>query len=92
MTGPLAGIRVVEAATWLAAPAAAALLADLGADVIKVEPPGGHPFPRFDPRSRGFEHAFALNHGLDLATRGHPPITPPPRHNLPLHKSLGFQP
>ena len=39
--GPLDGIRVVEAANWLAAPSAAALMADLGADVIKVEHPAG---------------------------------------------------
>jgi crotonobetainyl-CoA:carnitine CoA-transferase CaiB-like acyl-CoA transferase len=38
---PLAGIRVIEVAQWIAAPATGALLADLGADVIKVEPPGG---------------------------------------------------
>ena len=41
MTAPLAGIRVVEAANWLAAPSAAAMMRDLGADVIKVEPPEG---------------------------------------------------
>ena len=38
---PLDGVRVVEIANWMAAPGATALLADLGADVIKVEPPGG---------------------------------------------------
>jgi crotonobetainyl-CoA:carnitine CoA-transferase CaiB-like acyl-CoA transferase len=32
MDGPLAGIRVIEVANWLAAPAGAALLADMGAD------------------------------------------------------------
>ena len=36
--GPLDGIRVVELSNWMAAPSAAALLADMGADVIKVEP------------------------------------------------------
>ncbi len=41
MLAPLEGIRVVEVANWLAAPSAAALMADLGADVIKVEHPGG---------------------------------------------------
>lgn len=41
--GALAGLRVVELGVWVAAPAAAALLADWGADVIKVEPPGGDP-------------------------------------------------
>ena len=33
----LAGLRVVEMGVWVAAPAAAALLAEWGADVIKVE-------------------------------------------------------
>jgi crotonobetainyl-CoA:carnitine CoA-transferase CaiB-like acyl-CoA transferase len=39
----LAGLRVVELGVWVAAPAAAALLADWGADVIKVEAPAGDP-------------------------------------------------
>lgn len=41
MSGPLAGLRVIDVANWLAAPAAAGLMSDLGADVIKVEPPSG---------------------------------------------------
>jgi crotonobetainyl-CoA:carnitine CoA-transferase CaiB-like acyl-CoA transferase len=39
--GPLAGVRVVEIATVVAAPGAARYLADFGADVIKVESPAG---------------------------------------------------
>jgi len=39
--GALAGIRVIDMATLIAAPGAARHLADFGADVIKVEPPGG---------------------------------------------------
>jgi len=46
-TGPLAGITVVELAAYLSAPFAAMMLADLGATVIKVEPPRGDPFRRF---------------------------------------------
>ena len=38
-----ADLRVVELGVWVAAPSAAALLADWGADVIKVEPPAGDP-------------------------------------------------
>ena len=37
----LKGVRVIDAATFLAGPASATILADFGADVIKVEPPGG---------------------------------------------------
>jgi formyl-CoA transferase len=39
-TGPLAGLRVIEAGQLLAGPFAGQLMGDLGADVIKVEPPG----------------------------------------------------
>jgi len=39
----MAGLRVVELGVWVAAPSAAALLADWGADVIKVEAPAGDP-------------------------------------------------
>jgi crotonobetainyl-CoA:carnitine CoA-transferase CaiB-like acyl-CoA transferase len=42
----LSGLRVVEMGVWVAAPSAAALLADWGADVIKVEPPAGDPMRR----------------------------------------------
>ncbi|MYE46018.1 MAG: CoA transferase [Chloroflexi bacterium] len=70
MTAPLAGVRVIEAATWLAAPAAAALLADLGADVIKIEPPGGDPWRHFDTSSMGFEEPSAIQYGFELDNRG----------------------
>jgi crotonobetainyl-CoA:carnitine CoA-transferase CaiB-like acyl-CoA transferase len=39
----LDGIRVVEMAAWIAGPAAGGVLADWGADVIKIEPPNGDP-------------------------------------------------
>jgi len=41
MSKPLAGVKVVEMATFVAGPVAARLLADLGAEVIKVERPEG---------------------------------------------------
>ncbi|HMG40275.1 MAG TPA: CoA transferase [Acidimicrobiales bacterium] len=44
---PLAGVRVVEASSWVSGPYAGLMLADLGAEVIKVEPPTGDPFRRF---------------------------------------------
>lgn len=40
---PLEGFRVVELGVWIAGPASAGLLAEWGADVIKVEPPTGDP-------------------------------------------------
>ena len=43
MAGPLEGVRVVEVANWTFVPAAGAVLADLGADVIKIEAPTGDP-------------------------------------------------
>ncbi len=45
---PLRNIRVVEMGTYITGPAAAMQLADLGADVVKVERPGeGDPFRAF---------------------------------------------
>ena len=41
MTEPLAGIRVLDAASFVAGPLSASLLADLGADVVKLEPATG---------------------------------------------------
>ncbi|MET0913439.1 MAG: CoA transferase, partial [Acidimicrobiales bacterium] len=41
--GPLHGIRVVEMGVWVAGPAAGGILADWGADVVKIEPPSGDP-------------------------------------------------
>jgi len=43
-TGPLVGLKVLELGHYIAAPFCTRILADLGAEVIKVEPPGGDPF------------------------------------------------
>ena len=43
MGGPLEGIKVVEVAMWAFVPAAGGILSDMGAAVIKVEPPNGDP-------------------------------------------------
>ncbi|MFV0526228.1 MAG: CaiB/BaiF CoA transferase family protein [Acidimicrobiales bacterium] len=53
MSQPLAGVRVIELATDVAGPYAGKLLADYGADVIKVEPPGGDPARRHGPFPTG---------------------------------------
>jgi len=48
VSGPLAGIKVVELGTLIAGPFAARLLAEFGAEVIKVEDPdGGDPLRRW---------------------------------------------
>src|SRR6185503_11030000 len=46
---PLDGLRVLEYAQYVAGPFAGMLLADLGADVVKVEPPGGDAWRHYDP-------------------------------------------
>lgn len=43
MAGPLEGIKVVELGVWVAGPAAGGIMADWGADVVKIEPPSGDP-------------------------------------------------
>jgi crotonobetainyl-CoA:carnitine CoA-transferase CaiB-like acyl-CoA transferase len=45
--GPVEGIRIVELGVWVAGPAAGGILADWGADVIKIEPPNGDPARMF---------------------------------------------
>ncbi|MFF4495047.1 CaiB/BaiF CoA transferase family protein [Streptomyces sp. NPDC001546] len=50
---PLAGVRVLDAATLFAGPGAATLLGDFGADVIKIEHPGGDPARRHGAQVRG---------------------------------------
>ena len=77
MTGerlPLAGLRVLDYGQYVAAPFATMLLSDLGADVVKVEPPTGDEWRRYDPFEPGESRYFyALNRGkrsvaLDLKT------------------------
>ena len=75
MSRILDGIRVLEIANWLAAPAAAALLCDLGADVIKIEPHRGDPWRGYrqtDPENYAFEQDNRGKRGiaLDLSKPG----------------------
>jgi CoA:oxalate CoA-transferase len=59
MAKPLAGIRVIEVANFIAGPLAGTLLADMGADVIKVEPPQGDMARASPPRRNGESVSFA---------------------------------
>ena len=75
MAGPLQGIRVIEFSQIIAGPVSGVLLSDLGADIIKVEPPWGDPWrggsaPINATESKGF---IAVNRGkrsvcLDLGS------------------------
>jgi crotonobetainyl-CoA:carnitine CoA-transferase CaiB-like acyl-CoA transferase len=71
--GPLEGVKVVEMGVWVAGPSCAAILADWGATVTKIEPPEGDPFrglfaslldinmnPPFELDNRG-KRSIALN-------------------------------
>lgn len=62
---PLAGIKVVELATFVAAPACARYLADLGAEVIKVESPKGDPL-RYTAINEGRPSGDFENISFDL--------------------------
>lgn len=73
MTGPFEGVRVIEVAGWTFVPGAGAIMADLGADVIKVEPPTGDP-------QRALRNALnadssAPNPFLEIPNRGKRSIT-----------------
>jgi formyl-CoA transferase len=56
--GPLAGVRVIEVGVFMAAPFATLQLADLGADVIKVESPSGEPVRASGPFVNGESSTF----------------------------------
>ena len=51
---PLDGVVVIETSSFLTGPFASMMLADLGADVIKVEPPGGDGFRKFGHNRGGY--------------------------------------
>ena len=53
MAAPLDDVSVVTIESWMAAPSASAILADLGADVIKVEPLNGDPMRGLEPSREG---------------------------------------
>ncbi len=72
MTSPLSGIKVVELARILAGPWAGQTLADLGADVIKVEAPEGDDTRRWGPPfiDRDGEKSAAYFHATNRGKRG----------------------
>ena len=66
----LQGIKVIEHATYFAAPGAGGILSDWGAEVIKIEPPGGDPVRNnFPTKGTGKEH-LTDNPAFDGDNRG----------------------
>ena len=72
MTGPLAGLHVVELANEISGPYAAKLFVDLGAEVTKIEPPAGDPLRRWGPFPGGVAdpERSGLFHYLNAGKRG----------------------
>jgi crotonobetainyl-CoA:carnitine CoA-transferase CaiB-like acyl-CoA transferase len=68
MAGPLEGIRVLELGFWVAGPAAAGILADWGAEVIKLEPPDGDPMRGLFLTAAGVD--VPINPPFELDNRG----------------------
>ena len=68
MPGPMTGVRVVELGVWVAGPSAAGVLADWGAEVVKIEPPDGDPFRGLYVHAAGAE--VPANPPFELDNRG----------------------
>lgn len=75
MNAPLEGIRVVELASYVAVPAAGTLLADLGADVVKVEVPQGEIYRYALPQFLGYKTDFAEAPQFHMDNRGKRSLT-----------------
>jgi crotonobetainyl-CoA:carnitine CoA-transferase CaiB-like acyl-CoA transferase len=61
MSGPLAGIRVIEVAIAVLGPVAAQVLGDMGAEIIKIETPDGDPMRQIGPARNSGMAAYFLN-------------------------------
>ena len=77
MSAPLEGIRVLDLTRDVAGPFASKLLADYGADVLKLEPPGGDPSRQFGPFPRDEPHLERSGLFLHLNTNKRSAIVDP---------------
>jgi crotonobetainyl-CoA:carnitine CoA-transferase CaiB-like acyl-CoA transferase len=66
-TAPLDGVGVIEISSWMAAPSAGAVLADMGADVVKVEPLTGDVVRGMTRKAKG---APDIDHSFHMDNRG----------------------
>ena len=86
----LDGVRVIEMGLWVAGPAAAGILADWGADVVKIEAPTGDPMRAFFQLATGYagvwygvdpfdQPGVELGKTLTFAAMGRPGYTAEPQ-------------
>src|SRR3954454_23350725 len=68
--GAFTGVRVVELAQWVFVPVAGALLADWGADVVRIERPEGDPYRGLMTQGIGTDGGGGVNLSIALANRG----------------------
>ncbi|UHD46998.1 CoA transferase [Aureimonas altamirensis] len=59
--GPLTGLKVIELGHFVAAPFCTRLLGDLGADIIKIEPPGGDPVRQWGQHKNGHSPWWSMH-------------------------------
>src|SRR3546814_17142220 len=66
-SAPLAGVKVIDLSAYIAGPYGGALLADLGAEVIKIEPPDGDNLRKYPSTLAAESRAFL---GVNRGKRG----------------------
>ncbi|MEM9654092.1 MAG: CoA transferase [Actinomycetota bacterium] len=72
---PLDGIKVIEMTSWMAAPSAGAVMADMGADVIKIEPPRGDPMRGLARQPKVPEGEPTIDAAFNVDNRGKRSVT-----------------